>query len=459
MAKTRIAIIGAGSVAWSMTFVRDLAVTKGLWGSEVVLMDINEERLGITASLAKRYTKEVGADIKFKTTTNRKEAIEGSDFVVNTAFTVGYTNMEKERRIAEEYGYYRGIGDRVCDYYGNIGAYKQLKFFLEVAHDIEELSPDAWYIILANPVFEGTTLVSRESKVKVVGMCHGWLGYKAIAKTLGLDLKYVEADMAGTNHNVWLVKFTYKGEDVYPLIDKWIEEKAEEYWQSSEYLNALPWESEQMSPAAVEMYRLYGLFPLGDTIRAVSPWWFHTDLNTKRKWYGPTGGFDSEVGWAIYLSLHNMLLRRMYALAKNPKASLLQELPPERSDEQIIPFINAVVNDEETRVVINVPNKGAISGIGDDVAVEVPVMVSARGYKHVFSSLELPRRLMLHVMIPRVLRMERILQAFLDGDRKSLVLTLMDDHRTESFEQAKNLVEKLLSLPWNVDANEHYKWN
>jgi len=79
-----------------------------------------------------------------------------------------------------------------------------------------------------------------------------------------------------------------------------------------------------------------------------------------------------------------------------------------------------------------------------------PIRGPARGYKHVFSSLELPRRLMLHVMIPRVLRMERILQAFLDRDRKSLVLTLMDDHRTESFEQAKNLVEKLLSLPWNV---------
>ncbi len=367
--------------------------------------------------------------------------------------------MEKEREIAEKHGYYRGIGDRVCDYYGGIGAYKQLKFFLEVAWDVEELAPDAWYILLANPVFEGTTLLLRETSVKVVGMCHGWLGYKTIAKVLGLDLKYVEADMAGTNHNVWLVRFTYKGEDAYPLIDKWIEEKAEEYWQSPEYLFALPWESEQMSPAAVEMYRLYGLFPLGDTVRSVAPWWFHTDLETKRKWYGPTGGFDSEIGWSIYLALHDIKLRRLRALAENPKASLLQEIPPERSDEQVVPFIDAVVNDKETRVVINVPNDGAISGIPSDVAVEVPVIASAKGYRHIYSGLTLPRRLMLYVMIPRILRMERVLQAFLDGDRKSLVLMLMDDPRTKTFEQAKNLVDELLSLPWNSEASKHYKWS
>lgn len=459
MAKARIAVIGAGSIAWSMTFIRDLAVTRSLWGSEVVLMDINEERLRVVLGLARRYVEELGADVKFEATTDRREAIKDADFVVNTAFTVGYANMERERSIAEEYGYYRGIGDRVCDYYGSIGAYKQLKFFLDVARDVEDLAPDAWYILLANPVFEGTTLLIREAKVKAVGMCHGWLGYKVIAKVLGLDLRYVEADMAGTNHNVWLVKFTYRGEDAYPLIDRWIEEEAEKYWQSEEYLMALPWESEQMSPAAVEMYRLYGLFPLGDTIRAVSPWWFHTDLDTKRKWYGLTGGFDSEIGWGIYLALHNVILRRMYALAENPRASLLQEFPPVRSDEQIVPFINAVVNDEETRVVINVPNQGAISGIADDVAVEVPVIASAKGFRHVFSGLTLPRRLMLYVMIPRILRMERVLQAFLEGDRKSLVLMLMDDPRTKSFEQARGLIDKLLSLPWNAEANKHYRWS
>jgi alpha-galactosidase/6-phospho-beta-glucosidase family protein len=53
--------------------------------------------------------------------------------------------------------------------------------------------------------------------------------------------------------------------------------------------------------------------------------------------------------------------------------------------------------------------------------------------------------------------MEQILQAFLEGDRESLLLTIADDHRTSSIEKAKALLEELLQLPWNVEAARHYK--
>jgi alpha-galactosidase len=61
-------------------------------------------------------------------------------------------------------------------------------------------------------------------------------------------------------------------------------------------------------------------------------------------------------------------------------------------------------------------------------------------------------------MIPRMKRMEKILQAFMDGDRKSLVLMLMEDPRTKTFQQASGLVEELLAQPWNSEAADHYKW-
>lgn len=64
---------------------------------------------------------------------------------------------------------------------------------------------------------------------------------------------------------------------------------------------------------------------------------------------------------------------------------------------------------------------------------------------------------MLHVMIPRILRMEQILQAFLEDDRKGLLLMLMEDHRTKEFESAMALVDKLLAQPWNTEAAEHYR--
>lgn len=55
--------------------------------------------------------------------------------------------------------------------------YYQFKLALEVARDVEDLSPEAWLLQLANPVFELTTLISRETRVNVIGLCHwtSWL--------------------------------------------------------------------------------------------------------------------------------------------------------------------------------------------------------------------------------------------------------------------------------------------
>jgi len=217
-----------------------------------------------------------------------------------------------------------------------------------------------------------------------------------------------------------------------------------------------PWETEQMSPAAVDMYKQFGLFPIGDTVRSVSPWWYHVDLETKKRWFGPTGGFDSKIGWSIYLEYRKEKLKKMRSLYEDSSASLTNEFPPVMSGEQHIPIIDSIVNDKETILQLNIPNRGAISSIPDNVAVEIPVVVSGRGVQGIHIG-ALPKRLMLYIMIPRMLRMERILQAFRDGDRKSLVLSLMDDPRTKSYEDAEALIDELLAQPWNIEAARHYR--
>ncbi|MEM0121684.1 MAG: alpha-glucosidase/alpha-galactosidase, partial [Thermoprotei archaeon] len=51
MTSVKIAVIGAGSVAWSATLIRDLCMTPDLRGSTVSLMDINEERLKLVHAI------------------------------------------------------------------------------------------------------------------------------------------------------------------------------------------------------------------------------------------------------------------------------------------------------------------------------------------------------------------------------------------------------------------------
>lgn len=448
----KISLIGAGSVVWSMMVIRDLSLTKTLTGSTVMLMDIDEKRLNTSYDLALRYIKAVGANLKIEKTVDRKKALDGANFVINAVKVGGYRFMEDERQIAESHGYYRGVDDRVSDYYGGFAAYRQLNFFLDLARDMEHTCPNAWYMQVANPVFEGTTIVHRESGVKSVGICDGSLAYKKILNVLKIDEKDVEVQVGGFNHCVWLTKFLYKGKDAYPLIDKWIAEDSENYWKSDEYF-AQPW-NDQMSRAAVEMYRLYGTFPLGDTTRSVSPWWFHTDLKTKEKWFA-SGGPDSEVGWTMYLYHLKERADELKKVYESPDLKITDAFPPEKSQEALIPFIESTVTGKASRLILNVPNNGSIEGLPDDVMVEIPVKVDGKGITNEKIG-KLPPKVMIHVMMPRWQRMEWVLQSFKDGDRQSLILGLMEDPRTETYDQAKELVDDLLAQEWNSELKKHY---
>jgi len=450
----KISIIGAGSIAWSASLIKDICLTKSLWGSTISLMDIDRERLKVIYGLAKRYSTEVKADLKFEKTMNRKKALENADFVFNTVLAGGHNNYEIQRKVAEKNGYYRGIDsvdyNMVSDYY-TIGGYNQLKLFMDIARDMEDICPEAWLFQTANPVFEGCTLLTRETKLKVIGLCHGHIGYKTVAKRLGLNLKEVEVQSIGFNHCIWMTSFLYDGEDAYPLLDDWIKTKADIFWKNwnPEYYDV------EMSPAAVDMYERFSLFSVGDTARS-GGWKYHTNLETKKRWYGPLGGFDSEIGWARYLRDLRKQMDKMLKVYNNPSTPVKSIFPPVKSGEQHVPIVDATVNDKDRMFQLNIPNKGAIDSIPNNVVVEVPAIVNRRGVERIHVG-RLPKLLMLHVIIPRMLRMEWALEAFLEGGKDLLFEWLLNDPRTRSLEQAEALINDILTLPFNKEMAKHYK--
>ena len=202
-----------------------------------------------------------------------------------------------------------------------------------------------------------------------------------------------------------------------------------------------------MSRAAIELYRLLGLMPIGDTVR-ITGWQFHLDLETKKKWYGPLGGFDSEIGWARYLKRLAERVDRIFTVAADPSARVTEEFPPVPTTEELVPIIDALANNHRGEFQVNVPNRGAIAGIPDDVVVEVPAVVSGWGIQPIQVG-QLPARIMLYTLLPRILEMERRLEVIRAGDRKMLLGELLWDHRTRSAEQAEATLDALLALPFN----------
>lgn len=117
----KISVTGAGSAVFSMNIVNDLCKISTLQGTTVALMDVDEERLDAVHALAGRYVQELGARLSFEKTTRLEQALDGADFVINTAQVGGSAYLEQVRKISEKYGYYRGIDaqelNMVSNYY------------------------------------------------------------------------------------------------------------------------------------------------------------------------------------------------------------------------------------------------------------------------------------------------------------------------------------------------------
>ncbi len=433
---TKIIVIGAGSAVFSGNLVRDLALTKGLHGSQVVLIDLDADRLQMIGRLAERISDELDANLRIVTATDRTKALDGADFVVNTAQVGGHDWTNQQTQIAQRHGTYRGV---------SLHNYGQAAFFLQVAHEMEKHCPNAWLIQSANPVFEGCTLIHRESSMKCIGLCHGHLGYRKIAKTLGLNLEHVHAETHGVNHCVWMTDFRYKGQDAYPLLDRWIEEEAEAWWVEN---HDRDYKDLHLSRAAVHQYKLFGLMGIGDTPRFAG-WWYNDSLRTKQFWYTADGGFDSELGWRKYLIRNQDRIDQIAQAASDESTPVLETFKPRMSNEQIVPIIDAMVHDRPGKFQVNVPNRGrVVRDLPEDLVVEVPAMVDADGV-HPIAVPDLPAKVMTGILAPRWQACEMIVNAIRQRDKDFILHRLLNWNHVPSLARAEAMINEWLMHPQN----------
>jgi alpha-galactosidase len=444
----QITIIGAGSAVFSLSLIRDLCLTPSLSGSSVTLMDIDEDRLESINLLCTRYASEIGIDIRTRTTTDRRDALTGADFVVNTALVGNYDLLRKGWAIARQFGYRFGGSLHVMHDEAFWINFAQMRFFEDVIQDVLEICPDAWYLQVANPVLEGMTHLSRKyPDAKLVGLCHGYSGVYKIADVLGLERDRLSFEIPGVNHTVFLTHCYHDGKDVFPLLDKWIEEEAPGYWKTSGT-------SEDLGPQAIDLYRRFGVFPIGDTCTPGGgswPWWYHTDAATEGRWKE-----DPVAWWERHFSRGLEKVAEINRAAHDRTRPVSEAFPPKHSGEVMVPMIDALANDTQRVLIGNIANRGDfVPGVPRDFAVEIPLLVSKRGIEGI-RTLPLPETVISHILRDRVATVNLEIEAFITGNKRRLLELLQFDPWTSSIDQASKMLEAILAIPENAAMATHF---
>lgn len=446
---TKISLIGAGSAVFSLNLIRDICLTPNLAGSTISFMDINPDRLDAAHTLCQRYAAEVGAELKLHKTTDRRESLAGADFVINTALTAGHNRLRDGLEIGRKHGYRFGGSYHIMHDEAFWINFYQLRLFESLTQDILELCPQAWHLMVANPVLAGITYLGRKyPEAKVVGLCHGFGGVYHLADVLGLDREKLTFEIPGVNHFVWLTHLYHKGEDVFPMLDHWIEHEAPQYWQRCR-------PSAGLGPQAIDLYRRFGAFPIGDTCTPGGgswPWWYHADDETEKQWQE-----DPEGWWNRYFAHLEAEVAEIRQVATDTSTKVTDHFPPRMSGEVMVPLIESIVCDIPRVLIANIFNSGNfVPGVPADFEVEIPTLVSKRGIQGI-QTRGLPKPLLAYILRDRVAPVNLELEAYETGRQELLHQLILMDPWSRSEQQAQNLLADILALPYHEEMRQHYQ--
>lgn len=215
----KVTFIGAGSTVFSRNLLQDLFTFPELHNSTIHLMDIDADRLRDSEIVAHRVADAANANATILTTTDRREAITGADYVINMIQVGGYKpSTVIDFEIPKKYGLRQTIGDTL-GIGGIMRGLRTIPILVGIAKDMEELAPNALLLNYSNPMAMLCMSVNRATSVRNVGLCHSVFGTAHELATV-LDIPGNEIDYlcAGINHMAFYLTFEHKGQDLYPRL-------------------------------------------------------------------------------------------------------------------------------------------------------------------------------------------------------------------------------------------------
>jgi alpha-galactosidase len=263
-----------------------------------------------------------------------------------------------------------GVDFNVGDSYGTAAIFRSLRTtpaMLEIARDVEKYAPNAFILNYTNPMTMLCRALFRETSVQLVGLCHSVQGLaRRLAKWIDVPGKEVVWESAGINHQAWLLRFEWNGENLYPRLRKAVDKP--EIWEQDIVRN--------------EMFKALGYYVTESSgHNSEYNWWFRKRPDLIEKYC--THGKDWNPG------VHGYILDEYAEAAETWKERLQDyaegrvEIKLGRSEEYASKIVRGLLFDETFKFNGNIPNTDLITNLPDQCVVEVPVIADRTGFKGV----------------------------------------------------------------------------
>jgi alpha-galactosidase len=412
MNTARIVFIGAGSLSFGFSMLKDVFSSRELAGSTLSLVDIDAEALERMYLSAVEMTRARGAGLRIEKPVNRRDVLPGAGFVVSSICVERCALWKLDFEVPKKYGIRHTLGEN-----GGPGGLfftmRTLPMILDITRDMEELCPGAYFLNFSNPESRIILALGRYSKIRAVGLCHGvFMGHADVARIMGMRYEDVDVMGAGLNHFQWLleVRDARTGGDLYPRLrecDKTFDPKFE--------------------PFARRLFRAFGYYPScsDDHIGEYLPY----------GWQAGEHGYDFAADEQARVDIKKDVAGRL--AGRKGWGDWLNV-----SGERGVDVITGILHNKK-RVIESgiVYNRGAIANLPYDSAVEVPVAVDAGGLKPVAIG-DLPAPLA-RILMQQTMVQQMAVEAAVHGSREMALQALLIDPVTNSMDAAEKLLDEL----------------
>ena len=212
----KLAVVGGGST-YTPELIEGIARrAERLPVDELVLLDIDPERLEIVGGLAQRMLRRLEWPGTLTLTGDTDAAIDGASFVLIQLRVGGQAARLVDETLPPKFG---TIGQETTGAGGFAKALRTVPIVLDIAERVgKRAAAGAWVVDFTNPVGIVSQALLDEGH-RAIGLCNVAIGFqREFAKRYGVEPEKVELEHVGLNHLSWERAVRVDGVDRLPEI-------------------------------------------------------------------------------------------------------------------------------------------------------------------------------------------------------------------------------------------------